>query len=246
MKRSTAATALLLASTTLTPATHASPSPTPDLVPPAEGKIRVAVVLAPGATVIDFAGPWEVFQDTHVFERGDTMDQQMPFELYTVAESREPVRATAGLTLVPDYTFDDAPQPRVIVVPALHGSPRLHAWLREASKGADVTMSVCTGAFQLARAGLLDGLAATTHHAFFDAFAEQFPDVELRRGVRWVDNGRIATAAGLTSGIDMAIHVVDRYFGAVAAGWVAEYMEHASRDWQAAGASHSSARVHGD
>ena len=124
-----------------------------DLVAPREGKIRVAVVVGPQATVIDFAGPWEVFQDVHVEGRGETHDAMMPFSLFTVAETRDVVTVTGGMKIVPDHTFDDAPQPQVIVVPALRGSPRLHEWLRSAGSEADVVMSVCTGAFQLA-AGL--------------------------------------------------------------------------------------------
>jgi transcriptional regulator GlxA family with amidase domain len=93
-------------------------------------------------------------------------------------------------------------------------------------------MSVCTGAFQLARAGLLKGIPATTHHEFFDNFAREFPDIELRRGLRFVDSGRIATAGGLTSGIDMALHVVTRYFGHDVAQTTADYMEYTSDAWR--------------
>ena len=198
---------------------------------PAKGKIRVAIALAPGAQMIDFAGPWEVFQDVHV--SGETHNEIMPFELFTVAATREAVRITGGMRVLPDYTFDDAPQPDVIVVPALRGSDELLlAWLRRASVDADITMSVCTGAFQLGAAGLLDGLRATTHHRFLNAFEESYEKVELERNVRWVDNGSIATAAGLTSGIDLALHIVARYFGDDVALQTAEYMEHDSSDWR--------------
>lgn len=201
--------------------------------PPVGEQIRVAFVLSRGATMIDFTGPWEVFQDVHIHGRGTSHAEAMPFQLYTVAASLEPVQATGGMRIVPDYTFDTAPQPHVIVVPAQSGSDELRDWLRTAGKGADVTMSVCTGAFQLAKAGLLDGLQATTHHQYLDMFEEQFSEtVSLQRGVRWVDNGEIATAAGLTSGIDLALHVVARYFGPDVAEWTAKYMEHASDDWR--------------
>ena len=203
------------------------------LTPPAKGKIDVAIAMAPGATMIDFAGPYEVFQDAHVMERGPSMDEMMPFRLYTVGASTEVVEISGGMKVVPDYTFENAPAPRVVVVPALQGSPELHQWLRDVSRGADMTMSVCTGAFQLAEAGLLDGLMATTHHDFFDRLEEHYPKVRLRRGVRLVDNGRIATAGGLTSGIDLALHVVKRYFGAGAAEWTAEYMEYTGTGWRA-------------
>ena len=103
-------------------------------------------------------------------------------------------------------------------------------------------MSVCTGAFKLAQVGLLAGLPATTHHDFWDRFAREFPDVELRRGLRFVDNGRIATAGGLTSGIDMALHVVARYYGTEVAATTARYMEYTSDAWRsgASGAQEAS------
>ena len=117
------------------------------LTPPAKGKIPVAFTISEGVTVIDFAGPWEVFQDVMITSRGSNHDDQMPFQLYTVSEKTEPLRGSAGLKLVPDYTFDSAPQPKVIVVPAQRGGKALHAWLRKMSASTDVIMSVCTGAF---------------------------------------------------------------------------------------------------
>jgi len=201
------------------------------LTPPEKGKIPIAFAISEGVTVIDFAGPWEVFQDVHVSTRGKDMDEQMPFELFTVSEKIEPLTGSAGLKLVPDYTFDTAPQPKVIVVPAQRGSSSLHAWLRKVSPATDVTMSVCTGAFQLGKAGLLSGKSATTHHDYFDQFAKAFPDVNLKRGVRFVENEKISTAGGLTSGIDLALRVVDRYFGRDVAQATATYMEYQSKGW---------------
>jgi transcriptional regulator GlxA family with amidase domain len=93
-------------------------------------------------------------------------------------------------------------------------------------------MSVCTGAFQLARTGLLDGLQATTHHHFYDAFAKEFPQVKLHRGLRFVDNGHIASAGGLTSGIDLALRIVERYFGHGVAQQTADYMEYTGQGWK--------------
>jgi transcriptional regulator GlxA family with amidase domain len=201
------------------------------LTPPAKGKIPVAFALSEGATVIDFAGPWEVFQDVHVSERGSTMDEQMPFQLYTVSEKTEPVTGSGGLKLVPDYTFDSAPQPKVIVVGAQRGSKALHAWLNKNVASTDLIMSVCTGAFQLGRAGLLSGKSATTHHDFFEQFAKAFPDVTVKRGLRFVDEERVSSAGGLTSGIDLALHVVERYFGREVAQKTATYMEYQSKGW---------------
>ena len=201
------------------------------LTPPEKGKIPVAFAISDGVTVIDFAGPWEVFQDVHVNARGKDMEDQMPFQLYTVSDKIEPLTGSGGLKLVPDYTFDTAPQPKVIVVPAQRGSSSLHAWLRKVSPATDVTMSVCTGAFQLGKAGLLSGKSATTHHDYFEQFEKAFPDVSLKRGLRFVENEKISTAGGLSSGIDLALRVVDRYFGRDVAQATATYMEYQSKGW---------------
>lgn len=200
---------------------------------PAHERIPVAFLISRGATVIDWSGPWEVFQDVMVTGRGASHAEAHPFELFTVAESREPIRGSGGIQIIPDYTFEDAPQPRVIVVPAQGGvTPAMLDWLRQAAAEADVTMSVCTGAFILARAGLLDGSEATTHHEFLNQFERRYPQVRLRRDVRWVEGPRVATAAGLTSGIDLALRTVARYFGPETAGQTAEFMEHHGDGWQ--------------
>ena len=206
------------------------------LHPPAKGSILVAFVLTESATVIDFAGPWEVFQDAMVQAPGSSADGQVPFRLFTVSDSKEPIRATGGLRIIPDYTFDDAPQPGIVVIGAQAGrSPKMIDWMRRMTKQSEVVMSVCTGAFKLALTGALEGKPATTHHEFYDAFAARFPGVRLLRGKRFVrsDPG-IFTAGGLTSGIDLALHVVELYFGREAAERTARYMEYEGTGWQRA------------
>ena len=188
--------------------------------------IAVAVVITDSANVIDFSGPWEVFQDT---ARPGTEDAA--FRLYTVSDTRKPVHLTGGLTVIPDYTFDDAPSPAIVVVGAQRGSPRMLRWLQAVGKAPTTTalMSVCTGAFKLADAGLLDGRHATTHHDYFDAFARKYPQVTLERDTRFVQSApHIFTSGGLTSGIDLALHVVSLYFGADTARSTARYMEYRS------------------
>lgn len=194
---------------------------------PRRRQVKVAFMIGANANVIDTAGPWEVFQDASR-RKGPHV-----FSLYTVAPTRETVVMTGGLRVQPHYSIADAPQPHVIVVPAQISTEASRAWLARASANADVTMSVCTGAFQLARAGLVNSVPVTTHHEFWDAFAREFPHIELRRGLRFVDSGRIATAGGLTSGIDLALHIVGRYFGHAVAADTARYMEHSSEAWAA-------------
>ncbi len=202
-----------------------------DKLTPPDGPIPVAFTISRGATMIDFAGPWEVFQDVMVNNPKGQEGHRHPFRLYTVSDKTDPIEASGGMKIIPDYTFDNAPAPKVVVIPAQAGSSALHAWLRKVVDSTDVTMSVCTGAFQLGRAGLLAGKEATTHHDFFDRFANAFPDVKLKRGLRFVEGPKISTAGGLTSGIDLALRVVERYFGRETAERTAFYMEYQSKGW---------------
>jgi transcriptional regulator GlxA family with amidase domain len=207
----------------------------PKLTPPAEGTIPVAFAISEGVQVIDFTGPWEVFQDVMLKDghSSEGMDHRMPFQLFTVSETMDNVTATGGLKILPDYTFANAPAPKIVVVPAQTGSKALHAWLKKvaASPNTDLVTSVCTGVFQLAAAGLLSGKAATTHHLAQKGLKAQYPDIDVKSGLRFVETGRIDTAGGLTSGVDMALRIVDRYYGRAVAKQTAEYMEYQSTSW---------------
>jgi putative intracellular protease/amidase len=205
------------------------------LKPPEGRKIRVAVVLTEGAVVIDYAGPWEVFENVHV-GTGD-MDQQMPFELYTVSRDRKPIHTSGGtkpgMTVVPDYAFADAPTPDVVVVGAQSGDEQLAPWLRKVHEQHALIMSVCTGAFRVAETGLLDGKSATTHHAALQRLANQYPRISVRSSVRYVESDPlILTAGGLSSGIDSALHVVELYYGQQVAQSTADYMEYQGQGWK--------------
>ena len=205
------------------------------LQPPEGRKIRVAVVLTEGAVVIDYAGPWEVFENVHA--GGGDMDQQMSFELYTVGKDRKPIHTSGGLkpgmTIVPDYGFADAPAPDIVVVGAQSGDAQLGPWLRKAHSQHALIMSVCTGAFRVAQAGLLDGKPATTHHASLERLANQYPRISVRSSVRYVESDPlILTAGGLSSGIDSALHVVELYYGAEVAQATADYMEYQGQGWK--------------
>src|SRR6266704_3424721 len=188
--------------------------------------IPIAFVISDGAVIIDFCGPWEVFRDV-MLPSGDH-----PFRLYTVSDKIAPITAGGGMKIVPDYTFANAPAPKVIVIPAQsEPSNAMLDWIRQMTKNTDVTMSVCTGAFVLAKTGLLDGKSATTFHSAFYAFAMKFPDVQLKRGARFVENGNLATAGGLSSGIDLALRVVERYYGRDVAQKSAYDMEYQGQGW---------------
>jgi transcriptional regulator GlxA family with amidase domain len=188
---------------------------------PKDGKIKVAFAISTGGNVIDMAGPWETFQDT-MYPNGD-----MPFHLFTIAETTDIVEMTGGLRIEPTYSFGGIPfMPNVVVVGAQsNGSEKFMELLRVVQGKVDLTMSVCTGAFKLAKSGILDGKSATTHHDFYDDFAKAYPKVNLIRGERFVDDGSIITAGGLTSGISAALHVIERYFDEATVARTARYME---------------------
>lgn len=199
----------------------------PDL---SAGKFRVAFVVDKWINMIDLAGAWEVFQDSRV---APDRTGKRAFVLYTVGPRSDELYTTTGtgpvgLNFQAHYSFAEAPQPDVIMMGAQDrpdGEDKI-AWIRHAAQGAQIVSSVCTGAFLLARTGLLDGLKATTHHEYWADFATEFPKVELVRGTRFVDNGKFITAGGLTSGIDAALHIVDRLVGTEQAKATAKYMEH--------------------
>ena len=206
------------------------------LIAPKGRQIRVAFAINPGFQVIDMAGPWETFQDTYISEDAE----EAAFEVFTVSETSAPVQGTAGLNVVPNYTIENAPAPDIIVVPHFtHPLPKsrdvsaIHTWIKDSHRQAAMTMSVCTGAFQLAKTGLLDGVPMTTNQRAYDNFVKFFPEMDLRRGPRFVEEDRIATSGGLSAGIDLALHVVTRYFGEKIAQQTADIMEYAGTGWRA-------------
>lgn len=186
-----------------------------------KGKINVAVLLFEGVELLDFAGPAEVF---------GVAGEGLSFRVFTVAEKTEPLRAIGGVLVKPEFTYENAPRADVVVVPG--GSTRNAgkagvAWVGKASKDAQVVLSVCMGAFLLAEAGLLDGGEATTHRWGIDNLRQAAPRCKVVSGKRFVDNGKVITTAGVTAGIDGALHVVERLCGKEAARWTAEeWMEY--------------------
>ncbi len=212
------------------------------LIAPAGRPIKVAFTINPGVQVIDLAGPWETFQDTYVSPEADAA----AFEMFTVSDTTTPVRASGGLLMIPQYSIDTAPMPDLVVVPHFdQPSPftrevsGLHRWIVEAHAQAALTMSICTGAFQLAKTGLLDGIPVTTNYQASNNFAKTFPEMDLRRGPRFVESGRIATSGGLSAGIDLALRVVSRYFSDDVAQQTADRMEYLGTGWRTSAANAS-------
>jgi len=181
--------------------------------------LRVAIVLYPGVELLDFAGPGEVFAAAHAFRP------------YTVAASAAPLLSQGFVTVTPQYSIADAPAPHVLLVPggnigALLDDPDMMAWLKETAASARNVVSVCNGAIVLAEAGLLKGLDATTHWGAIEALRQHAPDTRVLEGHRWVDSGRVLTTAGVSAGIDGALHLVSRLASREEADRVARYMEY--------------------
>lgn len=182
--------------------------------------LRVAVLLFEGVEEIDYAGPIEVFgaSGAHVF---------------TVGQSKAAVESVWGLKVTPTYDFSDAPEADILVVPGggvkgVWANPQVLAWIKERSAQVKVVMSVCSGSFILGKAGLLDGISSTTTASLRPQLVTMFPATKVS-DKRVVDAGKIVTTAGLSAGIDGALHLVERQSGRKQAEAVATYMEY---DWR--------------
>jgi transcriptional regulator GlxA family with amidase domain len=183
--------------------------------------------------VLDFAGPFEVFS-TAARVHGRREPPSPPIVVVaTVGRGFAPVVARGGLRVQPAFSLEDHPPLDVLIVPggvveAEMGRPDVMAWLQRVAPTASVTASVCTGAFLLAQAGLLEGKQATTHWEDLSDLRRLFPSVEVVEGRRWVDLGSIATSAGVSAGIDLSLHLVARLAGAELARQTARQMQY---DW---------------
>jgi transcriptional regulator GlxA family with amidase domain len=187
---------------------------------------NLAILIFDDVEVLDFCGPFEVFSVANRFA-----DPAL-FHIFTVAEKSEPIRTRGGLSVIPHCRLDDCPPPELLLVPGGQGTRRemgnqpLLDWIREASARAEFVLSVCTGALLLGKAGLLDGLEATTHHGAMDLLRQVAPRTTVHAIRRVVDNGRVICSAGIAAGIDMSLHVVARLLGSPAAIKVTQHLEY--------------------
>lgn len=189
----------------------------------------VAIVLFDEVEVLDFCGPFEVFS---VASR---QTEPPALGVFTVAEKPVPVVARNGLSVNPHHAWTDCPEIDVLVVPGGIGTRKeienepLIDWIRRTADDAELVLSVCTGALLLAKAGLLDGRDATTHHGAFDLLREIAPTATVHESRRFVDNGKVVTSAGIAAGIDASLHVVARLLGQHLAEATARHMEYVWR-----------------
>lgn len=195
-------------------------------------RTQVGILIFADVEVLDFCGPFEVFSVANAI--GEADDAFHLYDVHVIAETDAVVPCRNGLLVKPHATFDDHPELDLVVVPGGRGTlrertnDRTLAWLRTQSTSASTMTSVCTGAFLLAAIGLLDDKAATTHWASIGWLRDHHPAIDVRDDVRFVDEGAVVTSAGVSAGIDMALHMVDRMHGRAVAAQTARHMEY---DW---------------
>lgn len=182
----------------------------------------------PEVEVLDFAGPFEVFS----VARTTAEEEAVPlFHVTTVGKSAGVVSARNGLQVITSYGLQAVPQADVLVLPGGDGrrkamaDPVILAWVKTQTAGAQLVLTVCTGAFILGEAGLLPSVA-TTHHGRFEEFEERYPGCALRKGTKFVDAGSVITSGGISAGIHASLYTVGRLHGAAAADATAAYMEY--------------------
>lgn len=194
----------------------------------------VGIFLYQDVEVLDFAGPFEVFTTASRVHRRLFPARAELFKVFTIAQSEHRLVARGGLQIDAHFLSNNHPELEVLIIPGGIHAPQMESqalidWIALTARTTRITASVCTGAFLLAEAGLLDGLEATTHWEDIPELQLTFPDVTVRQNRRWVDNGRIVTSAGITAGIEMSLHLVARLAGDDLAARTARQMEY---DWK--------------
>lgn len=187
---------------------------------------RIAVFVFPDVEELDFAGPWEVLS---AWARGWPDDG---IECFTLARVAGEIACAKGLRVVPEHDWGSAPPFDTLIFPGGRGTrpmladDALLAWVRDKADRGVTIASVCTGALVLAKAGLLDGKPATTHHGSLDYLKQLGREIEVLPDARFVDNGSILTAAGVSAGIDLALHLVVRMHSVERAREVRRYIQY--------------------
>jgi len=198
---------------------------------------NVGIYIYDDVEVLDLGGPFEVFTTASRMKARLAPDAAKPFEVFTIADAVRPVQARAGLMITPGFDIINHPKVDLLLIPGgVHNSElerdHILKWIATTAAKAELTASVCTGAFLLAKAGLLDGATITTHWEDIADFRAMFPQIVVRDDERWVDAGRVVTSAGISAGIDMSLHLVARLEGEELAIRTARQMDY---DWERPG-----------
>ena len=194
----------------------------------AEYTRNVAIVLYPNVQPLDWTGPYEVYNDAGSF---GSVGGKRAFNVYTVSKTEESLNAQ-GILIKPTYSIKNAPKPDIVVFPGgpasseINEDPEFFAWAKKVATEAEIAQSVCTGAFVLGKAGLLDGKTVTTFYGAIEGLQRSYPKATVSDGRRYVDNGNVVTTAGISAGIDGSLHVVARLLGRRIADQTARYMEY--------------------
>jgi transcriptional regulator GlxA family with amidase domain len=199
-------------------------------------RLHVGILVFPGVEVLDFAGPFEVFSVASRVCKRDLGVEHL-FRVSLIGMNRDNIEARHGMRILPHYGFSDAPEADLLIVPGgLMSQPLAcgitQSWVKRVSDSAALTASVCTGAFLLARLGILEGRPVTTHWEDIADFRIQFPHLDVKEQTPFVDTGRVVTSAGISAGIRMSLHLVQRLLGSKMAAATARQMEY---DWDPSG-----------
>jgi transcriptional regulator GlxA family with amidase domain len=191
----------------------------------------VGIYMFDGVEVLDFAGPFEVFWTAARLAARERTEQPPPVPPTLIADRARTVQARGGLPVVCGASIAAHAPVDVLIVPggvvdAELARAEVVAWIARTAPATRITASVCTGAFLLAKAGLLDGRRATTHWEDIDELRRQFPRVTVEAGPPWIDEDRIVTSAGISAGIDMSLHLVSRLGGEPLARATARQMDY--------------------
>ncbi len=196
-------------------------------------QLTVGILIFTEVEVLDFCGPFEVFSTARHLDKSD--DDTQVFDVLTIAKQRGTIRCSGGLLVQPHHAFDDHPPLDMLIVPGGRGTRALtdHRatldWITAQAASVSLLTSVCTGAGLLGAAGLLDGKRATTHWGAIDWLKQLAPKTTVLENMRFVDEGALVTSAGVSAGIDMSLHIVNRLCGPEIARYTARDMEY---DWQ--------------
>lgn len=188
--------------------------------------IQVGILLFNEVEVLDFAGPFEVFSVA-------TENNTKLFNAFTIGESDKTIIARNGLKVIPEYTIQNHPELDILIIPGGYGAEHIEIknktilnWIKAQQTKVDILASVCTGAFLLAQSGILDNIKATTHWMDLDRLENEYPKITVIRGVKFVDEGRVITAGGISAGINMSFHIIERLLGKKVVEETAKRMEY--------------------
>ncbi|MDW7670399.1 MAG: DJ-1/PfpI family protein [Bacillota bacterium] len=194
------------------------------------GLLRVGIYLFDKVELLDFAGPYEVFSVT-----SELNDFGM-FQVFTISRDGRPVQTISGLKVIVDYSFDNHPPIDLLVIPGGVGTrsevkkEMVIDWIKRMHRQNQITMSVCSGSILLGKAGLLDDMESVTHHEVFELLEKAAPRTIINPDERWIDNDRVMTSAGISAGIDLSLHLVEKLYGSEVKKRTVIYMEYG--DWK--------------